>query len=142
MIEKKVIMIAGYGALFIVMLMGFVSCRDVQPRVSEEQLQKRVAGFIESRINRDLKAMQHYYLDPSDARIGNINYLKSEIKGIEIHGKLATVELANDFMVMGFTFRKTPQKMIWKWHEDNWYVETGKNVGPFDNGKNAKKQSK
>jgi hypothetical protein len=86
--------------------------------------------------------MRQFFLDPNQARVGNISYLASKIKNITINGKEAQVELRNRFQAMGFTFEDVPQKLKWRWENGDWYMVIDSRGNPFLQKKGAHGASK
>ncbi len=101
-------------------------------------LEQRVAGFINDRQARDREALRQYFSSPDEAQIGNINYKNSVIENITFSAdeNEAEVKLSNDLQAMGFSFKKVPQILKWRWEKENWYLQKqGKNNNPFTHKK-------
>lgn len=127
--------------LFAILCLPLASCRGVSPVDPETRLRERVEGYIFARQNLDLLKLQSYMVNPGEARIGNIRYKKSKIMALSIaeDGLKAEVKLENEMLVMGFTFRDTPQTLNWSWHKKDWYVESSNNKSnPFTTGSGKK----
>ncbi|MCD6269616.1 MAG: hypothetical protein J7J71_05710 [Deltaproteobacteria bacterium] len=125
------------GVLLIILgvvLLGLISCSGVSVNTDPKvRLQERVEGYIQARQAADQIALQGFYLDPHQARIGNIRYLSSEISAITFsdEDKRAQVKLKNSMQAMGFTFKDTPQTITWVWEKGDWYLVVNKNRNPF-----------
>ena len=137
------------GVLFVILMviiMGLISCRGTavnsDPKV---RLQGRIDGFIKARQVADRIALQGFYLNPGDARVGNIRYLSTEIADITFNEdkQRAQVKLKNSMQAMGFTFKNTPQTLNWLWQKGDWYVVVEPGVGnPFAKSKDNPQKSK
>jgi len=133
MSDHKLVKIIGVLLLFILVL-GLGACRGVKPsQPTEKQLRHRVEGLLEARNNRELEKMKRFYLNPEEAKIGNIRYLKGEITGIEIKGKAAKVTVSNTFKAMGFTFKDVKREQRWIWNGKDWFLDPRKKNNPFVN---------
>ena len=116
------------------LMLGLGGCRGLKPsQPTEEQLRSRIEGLLEARNSRDLEKMKTFYLDPQEAKIGNIHYLEGEITGISIDGKFAEVTVSNTFKAMGFTFKDVKRKQHWIWNGQDWFLDTRKKTNPFAN---------
>jgi hypothetical protein len=135
-IEKNRILI-----VLILTILSLAACRgaaNVDPQV---QLKTRVDGFIMARQARDQIALQGFYLNPGEARLGNIIYKGSEILAININeeGNSAQVKLKNSMQAMGFTFKNTPQTTNWVRKKGDWYLVVNSSNNPFNkSGKSTK----
>jgi hypothetical protein len=113
--------------LLSLLILGLGACRGVKPsQPTEEYLRNRVEGLLEARDSRNLKKMKEFYLDPEEAKIGNIRYLKGEITNIIIDGESAEVKVSDTFKAMGFTFRDVKRKQYWIWNGKDWFLDTRK----------------
>lgn len=130
MLVKKwgLILILGVIFLSLIACQGNSVAPDPKVRLSE-----RIEGFIQARQAADQIKLQAFYLNPGQAKIGNIKLVKSEI--IEINfsddNKKAQVKLKNDIRAMGFTFKATPQTLNWVLQKGEWYVVVDPNANPL-----------
>ncbi len=136
------------GVLLIILgvvLLGLISCSGVTVNTDPKtRLQERVEGYIQARQAADQIALQGFFLDPYQARIGNIRYLSSEISEITFNDedKQAQVKLKNSMQAMGFTFKDTPQTINWVWEKGDWYLVVNKNRNPFSKKNNLSESVK
>jgi len=113
-------------------MLGLASCRGVKPsQPTEDHLRSRVEGLLQARNSRDLEKMRKFYINPEEAKIGNIRYLDGQITGIKIEGKTAEVKVSDTFKAMGFTFKDVKRKQRWIWNGDDWFLDTRKADNPF-----------
>jgi hypothetical protein len=129
--SRKIKALLSIVFLAVILLAG--GCRNISKAPDRDRLVTRVQGYIEARNAMKLKTLASFYLEPERARLGNIRFLKGEIGDISIDGENAEVTLKNTFMVMGFTFKKVPQKTEWVWHKGDWYLVVPKSTSPFGN---------
>ncbi len=132
--------------LVMMMLTCLAACIGMEASLADKQvrLKQRCEGYIEARAKSDLTAMQGYYKNPGQARLGSILYKSSEIVSltIAVDGKLATTKLQNSIMAMGFTFDKAPQTLNWEWYNRNWYlIVKAPSASPFGDLKSKEKKS-
>ena len=130
-------------SILTVALFGLISCRgtvDVDPQT---RLKERVEGFIAARQVADQIEMQAFFLDPHQAKTGNIRYLGSKIVAIDYSDDAhkAKVQLKNEMQAMGFTFKDTPQTTYWVWQKGDWYQVISINKNPFTRPANKLKKS-
>jgi hypothetical protein len=137
--EKKFIL----SILAAVILLSLISCRGAFTGDPQTRLKERVEGYIEARKAGDQIALQAFYLDPHQAKVGNIRYLNTKIVAIEFSDddKKARVQLKNEMKAMGFTFKDTPQSTEWVWQKGDWYQVVNPNKNPFTRPANQLKKS-
>ena len=131
-------------AVLMVALLALISCRGAVTVDPKARLQERIEGFIQARQAADQIALQGFYLNPGQARIGNIRYISSEVTEITFaeEDKRAQVKLKNSMQAMGFTFKNTPQTINWLWQKGDWYVVVNVDAAnPFIKSKNKSQKS-
>ena len=124
-----------WGCLLLLMIIGVGGCRGIGSEPTRERLEARVEGFVKARNAMNRTEMAKFYLEPDKARVGNIHFQDGEIKEIKVTGEKAEVVLLNTFQVMGFTFKKVPQKTNWVWQRGDWYLTVPQNTSPFQTQK-------
>ena len=132
--------------LFILLVASLGACAGMEPSFAEKQLRlkQRCEGYVEARIKSDLSAMQNYYRNSGQARLGSMVYKSSEIVALTVaeDGKHATTKLHNSIMAMGFTFDKAPQTLTWEWYNKDWYIVVKTpSASPFGNLKSNGNQN-
>ena len=135
--QKKVL------SLLVILLQGILlmACSGLEPRIEDKSLllQQRLDAYIVARENSDLVKMQKLYLDPGQARLGNIITQKCEIVSIQIDDgeQRPETKLKNRIKAMGFTFDNVPTTIHWIWHERDWYIDVPEqSPHPFGKTKN------
>jgi len=119
--------------LLSMLMMELGACRGIKPlsQPTENHLRERVEGLLKARNSRNLEKMKEFYLEPGEAKIGNIHYLDGAIIGISIAGERAEVTVSNSFKAMGFTFKDVKRKQHWIWNGKDWFLDTRKKDNPF-----------
>ncbi len=128
--------------LTLLMIIGGLSCAGIESGKGVnrlERLQERATGLIEARKKMSLDEMRLYYLEPQQARIGNIIFQDGKIETIEIADgeQAAQVKIKVKMQAMGFTFNDVPQTQAWVWATGDWYFDPVKPVHntPFNSKK-------
>ncbi len=131
--------------LIMFLLVGGISCGGIE-KAGEvdrtERLRERVSGFLEARNKSNLEEMRKFYLEPGQARVGNVMVRDGKIESLEIEeGELkAQVKITASMVAMGFTFKNVPRTQKWIWENGDWYIDPlGAATGnPFTSKKGPK----
>lgn len=128
--------------ILILALQILVACHGLVVVDPQTRLKERIDGFIFARQARDQAGLQAFYLNPGQARIGNIIYKSCKIAAIDFsdEGRRAEVKLKNTIQTMGFTFKDTPQTTTWVWQDKDWYLVVNQKANPM--GKSINKPEK
>ena len=114
--------------LVILLFVGGFSCVGIEKGSNvdrAERLRERVSGFLEARNKSNLEEMRQFYLEPGQARVGNVMIRDGKIVSLEIEeGELkAKVKITASMVAMGFTFKNVPRTQAWIWENGDWYID-------------------